>query len=79
MWTADLRMGPCLEELTESVRETIKPAAGETERGFAAGGFQAEMTIKLRESCVRQSRGLFRSAKRNPSSPWHLRARLQFR
>lgn len=58
MWNAYLKDGAMLEELTESVKETIKSAARKL-TGFRRRQFQAEMTIKYCEGHARRAEEVF--------------------
>jgi hypothetical protein len=58
MWNAYLKDGAMLEELTESVKETIKSAARKL-TGFRRRQFQAEMTIKYCQGHPRRAEEVF--------------------
>ena len=58
MWNAYLKDGAMLEELTESVKETIKSAARKL-TGFRRRQFQAEMAIKYCEGHARRAEEVF--------------------
>jgi hypothetical protein len=58
MWNAYLKDGAVLEELTESVKETIKSAARKL-TGFRRREFQAEMTIKYCQGHPRRAEEVF--------------------
>jgi hypothetical protein len=58
MWNAHLKDGAMLEELTESVKETIKSAARQL-TGFRRRQFQAEMTIKYCQGHPRRAEEVF--------------------
>jgi Rhodopirellula transposase DDE domain len=57
-WNAYVKDGAMLEELTESVKETIKSAAGKL-TGFRRRQFQAEMTIKYCQGHPRRAEEIF--------------------
>jgi Rhodopirellula transposase DDE domain len=58
MWTAYLKDGAMLEELTELIKETIKSAARKL-TGFRRRQFQAEMTIKYCHGLPRRAEEVF--------------------
>jgi Rhodopirellula transposase DDE domain len=58
MWNAHLKDGVMLEELTESVKETIKSAAQKL-TGYRRRQFQAEMTIKYCQGHPRRAEEVF--------------------
>jgi transposase len=58
MWTAHLKDGAMSEELTESVKETIKSAARKL-TGFRRRQFQAEMAIKYCHGLPRRAEEVF--------------------
>ena len=58
MWNAYLKDGAMLEELTESVKDTIKSAARKL-TGFRRRQFQAEMAIKYCQGHPRRAEEVF--------------------